>query len=132
MSHENVDVVERAIAAINARDIDGYLDCCTENVELRTPMAAVGGVYEGADGIRQFLVDIEDAAPDFRIAVHGIEAIDGDRVLAITDTSSTGRASRIPLAAATTNVYDLEQGKISRIRIFFDHQQALEAVRLAE
>jgi ketosteroid isomerase-like protein len=132
MSQENVDVVERAIAAIDARDIDGYLDHCTEDVELRTPTAPVGGVYEGADGIRQFLADIEDAAPDFRIAVHGIEAIDGDRVLAITETSSTGRASRIPLAAATTNVYDLEQGKISRIRVFFDRQQALEAVGLAE
>jgi ketosteroid isomerase-like protein len=132
MSQENLDVVARAIAAINARDIDGYLDCCTEDVELRTPMAAVGGVYEGADGIRQFLVDIEDSAPDFRIAVHGIEVIDGDRVLAVTETSSTGRASRIPLAAATTNVYDLEEGKISRVRIFFDRHQALEAVGLAE
>jgi ketosteroid isomerase-like protein len=132
MSQENVEVVQRAIAAINARDIDGYLDCCTEDVELRAPMAAVGGVYQGADGIRQFLADIEDAAPDFRIAVHGIETIDGDRVLAITQTSSTGRASRIPLAAAATNVYDVEEGKISRVRIFFDHQQALEAVRRAE
>jgi ketosteroid isomerase-like protein len=29
-------------------------------------------------------------------------------------------------------VYDVEEGKISRVRIFFDHQQALEAVRRAE
>ena len=48
---ENVSLVERAIAAINARDIEGYRACCTENVKLETPMAAVGGVYEGVDGI---------------------------------------------------------------------------------
>src|SRR5271154_759595 len=30
-------------------------------------MAAVGGVYEGIDGIGRFLTDIEDAAADFRI-----------------------------------------------------------------
>ena len=54
MSQENVRLVERAIAAINARDIEGYLACCTENVKLETPMAAVGGVYEGIDGIRRY------------------------------------------------------------------------------
>jgi hypothetical protein len=53
MSQENVRLVERAIAAINARDIEGYRACCTENVKLETPMAAVGGVYEGIAGIRR-------------------------------------------------------------------------------
>lgn len=67
MSQQNARLVERAIAAINARDIEGYLACCTENVKLETPMAAVGGVYEGIDGIRRYFTDIEDAAPDFRI-----------------------------------------------------------------
>ena len=65
MSQENVRLVERAIAAINARDIEGYRACCTENVKLETPMVAVGGVYEGIDGIRRYFADIEDAAPDF-------------------------------------------------------------------
>jgi hypothetical protein len=40
MSEENVRLVERAIAAINARDIEGYLACCTESIKLETPMAA--------------------------------------------------------------------------------------------
>jgi hypothetical protein len=67
MSQENVEVVERAIAAVNARDIDGYLDCCTEDVELETPLTPIAGVYNGSTGIRRFLTDIEDAGPDFRI-----------------------------------------------------------------
>src|SRR2546423_1678689 len=58
---QNVELVERAVAAINARDIEGYLACCTEDVVLRTPMAEITGVYEGADGIKRFLVDIEEA-----------------------------------------------------------------------
>jgi ketosteroid isomerase-like protein len=126
-----VRLVERAIAAINARDIEGYLACCTENVKLETPMAAVGGVYEGIDGIRRFLTDIEDAAPDFRIELDRIKEVDSKRVVAFLRTSSTGRASGIRLAAPTTNVYDLIDGKISHIRIFFDRQQALKAVGLA-
>ncbi len=132
MWQENVRLVERAIAAINARDIEGYLACCTENVKLETPMAAAGGVYEGIAGIRRFLTDVEDAAPDFRIELDGVEEVDSKRVIAFTRTSSTGRVSGIRLAAPFTNVYDLIDGKISHIRIFPDRQEALKAVGLEE
>jgi len=133
MPQENARLVERAIAAINARDIEGYLACCTENVKLETPMAAVGGVYEGIDGIRRYFTDIEDAAPDFRIELDGVEEVDSKRVLAFLRISSTGRASGIRMAPPPlTNVYDLIDGKLSRIRIFLDRQEALKAVGLEE
>src|SRR5436309_13344082 len=132
MSQENVEMVERAVAAINARDIDAYRACCTENVKLETPMAAAGGVYEGTDGIRRFLTDVEDAAPDFRIELDGVEEVDSKRVLAFLRNSSTGRASGIRLAWPQTNVYDLVDGKIRHSRIFLDRQEALEAVGLEE
>ena len=132
MSQENVRLVERAIAAINARDIEGYLACCTENVKLETPVAAVGGVFEGIDGIRRFFTDIEEAGPDFRIELDGVEEVDSKRVLAFLRTSSTGRASGIRLALTLINVYDLIDGKIGHVRIFLDRQEALKAAGLAE
>ena len=132
MSQENVEMVERAIAAINARDIRGYLACCTDDVELRTPMAALGGVYQGAVGIERFFGDIEDAGPDFRIEVDGVQAIGGDRVLVVMRASSTGRVSGIPVTSDSNNIYDIIDGKISRIRIFLDRDEALKAVGLAE
>lgn len=91
-------------------------------------MAAVGGVYEGVDGIERFFTDIEEAAPDFRIELDRVEEVDGKRVLAFMRTSSTGRASGIRMAAPSTNVYDLIDGKISHVRIFFDREEALKAV----
>jgi ketosteroid isomerase-like protein len=132
VSQENVRLVESAIAAINARDIDGYLACCTENVKLETPMAAVGGVYEGIDGIGRFFTDIEEAGPDFRIEIDGVEEIDSKRVLVFMRASSTGRASGLRMAAPSTNVYDLIDGKIKRIRIFWDRSEALKAVGLED
>jgi hypothetical protein len=132
MSRENLDVVERAIAAVNARDIDAYLACCTDDVELRTPMAPVGGVYEGAAGIRRFLVDIEDAAPDFRIELQRVQVVGANQVLASMRVSSTGRVSGFHTVADSTNVYDFVAGRIERIRIFFDRREALETVGLAE
>jgi hypothetical protein len=126
-----MELVERAVAAINARDIEGYLACCTESVKLVTPMAAVGGVYEGIDGIRRYFLDIEDTAPDFRIELDGVEGVDSKRVIAFLRTSGVGRASGIRMAPPPlTNVYDLLDGKISRVRIFLDREEALKAAGL--
>ena len=132
MSQENVEIVKRAVAAINQRDIDGYLACCTKDVQLITPIAEVAGSYDGPDGIRRFFTDIGDAGPDFKITIEHLEAIGPDRVLALGRNTATGRASGIPTEAATGNVYDFAGGKIQRIRIFFDREQALEAAGLRE
>ena len=132
MSQENVEVVKRAIAAVNERDIDAYLACCTKDVQLITPIAELAGSYDGPDGIRRFFTDIGDAGPDFKITIEHLEAIGPDRVLALGRNTATGRASGIPTEAATGNVYDFAGGKIQRIRIFFDREQALEAAGLRD
>jgi ketosteroid isomerase-like protein len=132
MSQQNVETVERAIAAINAREIDAYLACCTENVELVTPFALLGAEYVGSHGIRRFFTDIEDTGPDFRIEVQSVQAAGEDTVIVFMRTSATGRASGIVSSTESTNVYDFIEGKISRIRIFLDRDEALEAVGPAD
>jgi ketosteroid isomerase-like protein len=132
MSQENVEIVKRAITAINEGDIDGYLACCTKDVQLITPTAEVAGSYDGPDGIRRFFTDIGDAGRDIKITIEHLEAIGPDRVLALARNTGTGRASGIPMEFVTGNVYDFAGGKIQRIRIFFDREQALEAARLRE
>jgi ketosteroid isomerase-like protein len=129
MSQENVETVRRAIAAINARDIDAYLACCTQNVELLIA-ESVGAEYLGADGIRRFFTDIEDIGPDFLIEVQRVQAIGDSNALALLRVGSTGRASGIVTSAESGNVYDFVDGKISRIRIFLDRDEALKAVGL--
>jgi ketosteroid isomerase-like protein len=125
-----VETVRRAIAAVNARDIDAYLACCTENVELLLPMA--GAQYLGADGIKRFFADIEDIGPDLWIDVQRVQAIDDSTALALLRTGSTGRASGIVTATDSANVYDFIDGKMSRIRIFLDRHEALKAAGLEE
>jgi ketosteroid isomerase-like protein len=135
MSQEDVETVKRAVAAVNARDIDRYLDCCTEDIELHVfAFAAVGGVYIGRDAIQRFWTDIADTAPDFRLEIERLEEIAGDRVLASMRISATGRASGISVADQSpgTNVYDFAGGKIRRVRAFRERREALEAAGLSE
>ena len=132
MSQENLKLIERSIVAVNERDIDGYLACCTEDIVLRTPWAEVGGAYEGPDAIRRFFADIEDTAPNFQFHLERLDLIGTDRALAFLHTTGSGRVSGVPINTRTANVYDFVAGKIKRIHIFSDRQEALEAAGLSE
>ena len=59
-SEENVELVRRAVAAVNDRDITRYLECCADDIQLVTPLAGLGAVYEGTDEIRRFFLDLQD------------------------------------------------------------------------
>ena len=142
MSHENLEAVREVISAVNDRDLDRYLVHCTESIQLETPWAAVEGVYEGPDAIRRLFSDLRDTLPDFHLVIERLEPIGSDRVLAFVRASATGRASGITAGAGvlratgrdipSANVYDFAGGKIRRIRVFLDRQDALEAVGLRE
>ena len=78
------------------------------------------------------LTDVGDTGPDFQLTIERVEAIGPDRALAFMRVTATGRASGIPQDARTANVYDLAGGKIERIRISVDREEALEAAGLRE
>jgi ketosteroid isomerase-like protein len=130
VSRDNIEIVRRVVAALNGRDLDAYLACCTGDVELHLPV--VGGIYTGPDGIRRWFADLEDSGPDFHVELGDVEAVGGDRVIAFFHVASTGRASGVPVTLETANVYDLIDGRINRIRILLDAQEARRAVGLQE
>ena len=128
MSRERL--VRNAIDAVNERDLDRYLACCTEDVELHTPLREVAGAYRGADGIRRFFEDVDDAGPDFQLELERVEVV-GERALAFLHVRVTGRSSGIPMDRETANVYEFEGDLIRRVRIFAGHGEA-RAVELAQ
>jgi ketosteroid isomerase-like protein len=141
VSEQNIETAERLVAAVNERDIDGYLACCTHDVRLRTPWAAVEGTYEGHQAIRRFFADLNDALPDFRLSIERADAVGAARVLLLLRASVSGRASGIPVAAmrggvadasaagplSTATVFDFSDGKIASIRVFLNRAEALDA-----
>jgi hypothetical protein len=84
--------------------------------------------------MRRFFDDIQDASPDFRVDVERIEAVGLDRVLAFERGTASGRSSGVALQEGIPfgTVYDFAEGKIKRIQVFTDRQQALEAAGLSK
>jgi SnoaL-like domain len=146
MSQANLELVERVVVAVNERDVHGYLACCADDIKLRTPWAALEGVYEGPEAIRRFFADLQDWAPDFRLTIERAEPIGATRVLVFLRASLSGRASGLPAVAmssglgeaqaagdlSTATVFDFVGGKVVSIRAFLDRDQALDAAGLAE
>jgi ketosteroid isomerase-like protein len=128
----NVETVQRALDAMNHRNVDQYLTCCTDDVELRPPTSAIEGAYEGRAGVRRFFAEIEDTGPDFRLDADSIDAVGANRVIAFLHATLTGRASGAATSLPVTTVYDLADGRIRRIRVFQDRAAAIEAAELAE
>ena len=89
MSQGNVEAVRQPIR----KGHRGLSRCCTENVKLETPMAAVGGVYRNRRH-RVFFGDIQEAAPDFRIELDGVQEVDSKRLLAFMRASSNSARKR--------------------------------------
>ena len=61
-----------------------------------------------------------------------MQAIGDSNAIAFVRVGSTGRASGVVTGAESANVYDFNEGKISRVRIFLDRDEALKAVGLEE
>jgi ketosteroid isomerase-like protein len=132
MAQENVEVVRKAVRALAKGDVDGYLACCTDDVHLRSPLFEMEGAHEGTDGIRRLFVGMQDAIPDYRIDVERIEPVGPERVIAFLRWTGSGRTSGIPVDLPVAAVYDLTDGLIRCVRVFRDHQEALEAVGLSD
>jgi ketosteroid isomerase-like protein len=56
----------------------------------------------------------------------------GDRVLWLGRLEGRGRSSGVPVSAPLDILYDLRDGKISRMHSYLDHREALRAAGLSE
>lgn len=133
MSLENVELVKVLMDAINRRDIDTLAGMTIPDFEWFPVFAArvEGDVYRGREGIEAFLGEVDETWEEFRPVPEEYRDL-GDRVLALGRLRTRGRASGAPSDSPWGGVYDLRDGKVSRIRTFLDHDEALRAAGVGE
>jgi len=131
MSEENVEVVQRLIAALDAGDVDQYLALCTPDVEYMSPAAPIEGVARGEEGLRAYFSAIAEGTTSFSIAVEQLQTLDGDRVLALTRITVVSQHG-VPGDQPSASVYYFAGAKVRRIEAFLDRAEALEAAGLSE
>lgn len=123
MGTPNSELVRRGYDALNRGDWVALQDIVTPDLELRRAPGL--GHIEGADAVIGF------AAPDVfehqRFEVAGEVSDAGDRLLVPLRVSARGAGSTMEIEQDVWHVVLLREGRIARLEIFFDREQALAA-----
>jgi steroid delta-isomerase-like uncharacterized protein len=123
--NDNIEYVKKQIAALNARDLEGYLTRIDESYVGQSETAP--GPIQGREGVRQNLEGILRAFPDLRIDVEQIIA-SGDSVVARIRMTATHKGSFAGIAPTNKsivleacNVVEIRSGKAVHGRLYADN-----------
>ena len=131
MSRETLESVRALMEAVHRRDVDAFAELSTPDLEW-FPVFAVrveGDPYIGREGIATFLREVDETWEEFRPLPDEYRDL-GERILALGRLITRGRGSGVPVESPWGAVYDLRDGRVSRIRTFLDHGEALRAAGL--
>jgi ketosteroid isomerase-like protein len=132
MSQENVEIVRQAIEAWNRRDLttlsglwraDGEIDWSRARGPLK-------GVYRGRGERETFWDEFFSTFEDVQVELSDFRQT-GPYVVASNTAHMRGRDG-VEVTARSTFVYTVENGQITRIRMFQERAEALEAAGLSE
>src|SRR6266540_6743722 len=134
MSEENVEVVRRLFeefqVGLERGDPGAFLDSPTvaDDYEWIFEDAELEGrsVWRGREGFVEFMRTWTEDFEGWSIQFELIDAGE-DRVVALTHQSATGRKSSVPVELNVGQVYELEAGRLARVRNYLTHAEALEA-----
>ena len=132
MSQENLDLVRQAIDAHNRRDIQTTLALFHRDAEVdwsrsRGPLK---GTYRGHAGLQSLLDEFWGTFDQNRLEVHGL--VDAGSEVLVANTAHIRGRDGVEVIARSTFVYTVQNGQITRFRMFQDHADALEAVGLRQ
>jgi ketosteroid isomerase-like protein len=136
MSQENVDIYERGVAAMNAREISDELaeELLAPGFRMEnTATAVTDKTYLGAEGVREWIGDMFEAFDeDSRYETEEILADDEDFVVARNRLVGHGARSGAPVTLRWVSVAWFLDGRMTRTAGYLRRHEALQAVGLAE
>jgi ketosteroid isomerase-like protein len=130
MAEENVEIVRMIFERWKRGDYSA-VDWADPDIEftMKTPERETS---RGIEGMRSSWLDFLRAWQDFRVAAERIiEA--GDQVLVLHEFGGSGRGSGVSIKGMRgAALFTFADGKVIRLALFTDHDEALEAAGLSE
>jgi hypothetical protein len=135
MSRDRVDMVRALFEHWNAGDhrnelLPEYFDPA---IELESPLSSVvGEPYRGYEGMERWVSDLDEQFTLWSISTDEVRDI-GNRVFTLTTVRARGRASDVALEFPSAGILEFaDDGRVTRVRIYLDVNEALKAAGLSE
>jgi ketosteroid isomerase-like protein len=124
------EIVRAAIDAFNRRDADGLAAFTDPDVEFHVdPKVLEADVYRGADAVGGYFRRFLGSFDDYEARLEDVRAR-GPEVVATLHQRARGSASGAEVEMSAIWVFTVRDGKIVRIRTYFDEAEALRAAGL--
>ena len=126
------------LEALDRGDLNIWFDSDDLAEDFEWVMPPGGGLglaptYRGREEFREFMQTwTQEQFQDWSIDLERLIDAGGDRVVAFFHQRATGRASGIPVELQMGTLYELEDGRVVRMRHFIDREKTLEAAGLSE
>jgi ketosteroid isomerase-like protein len=123
------ELVQRAVSAFMARDLEGILALADPGIELRSLLTeAERPLYHGHDGVRDWFEAVFGVFPDWRPQPRRASYDEDGAVVIGLDVTATGAESGVPIDQTYWLGARVQAGKISFFGFFRTQEDALEAV----
>src|SRR5919109_1111467 len=111
MPEDNVGTVRKTYDAFEKRDLEEFLSYHDPEVEFRSLVLEVEGVYRGQEGLRRWWESLLDVFPDWTPQVEDAREL-GDRVLVRVRAEGRGTGTGIERERHIWNVVELRGGRV--------------------
>jgi len=122
MSREDVEVVRRLFAAVDAEDWEAALGSFAPEVEW----SPLEGNFRGLQGVIEALVEWLEPWEEHTIEAEEVAEV-GHRVLAVVHLTGRGAGSGLEIDQRFFQIYAVRDGRIVRMTEFGTRAEALEA-----
>jgi ketosteroid isomerase-like protein len=127
-SDERLAVASLLLDAFNRRSIEEARKLCDPDVELLTLFGRVKGAQrQGHDGLRDWFEHVREAWAFFNASTTSFE-VNGDWVVADGRSRGRGKGSAAEVEFDWTAVVRVDDGKVVRLGIYLDRNEALRAI----
>jgi ketosteroid isomerase-like protein len=131
VSQENVDAVRSTFEAFQRRDLNAFLGCFDPEVEYRSLVLEVEGVYRGHEGIRRWWEGVLTVFPDWSPRIEDSREL-GGRVLSRVRAEGPGTGSGISRDRDIWHLAEVRDGRLRWSAFFRTEDEAVEAEGLRE
>jgi ketosteroid isomerase-like protein len=127
MPGDNAGTVRSSYDAFHRRDLDEFLSYHESDVEFKSLVLEVEGVYRGHDGLRAWWENVVDVFPDWMPQIEDAREA-GNRVLLRVRVEGHGTGTGIDLDRHAWNVVEVHDGRITSSAFFRTEEEALHAM----
>ena len=125
MSRENVDIVRSVFSAFERGGVDEMLAASSDDL-ITQRMGLDGAIYHGKEGFLQATADWIEDFEDWTLTPQ--EFLDaGESVVVRTHQTARGETSGVEVESHIWFVFEMREGKVTRLGFHFREADALEA-----